>query len=37
VIAVELRVFGRDGNDLVVLLAGIDHGHQADGAGLDDG
>ena len=33
--AVVLRVVDRHGQDLVVLLAAVDHGHQADGAGFD--
>jgi hypothetical protein len=28
---------GGDGDDLVVLLAHVNQGHQADGAGVDDG
>jgi len=36
VIAVELGVLGRDRDDLVVLLAGVEHGHQPNRPGLDD-
>src|SRR5258708_7511133 len=36
-VAVELRVFGGDGNDLVVLLAGINHGHQPNGTRANHG
>ena len=35
VIGIELRVLRGDGDDLVVALAGVDHGHQADGARVD--
>ena len=34
-VAVELGIFGRDGDDLVVLFARVDHRHQADGAGVN--
>jgi hypothetical protein len=37
VIAVEFRVFEGDGNDLMVLFAAVDHCHEADGPGLDEG
>jgi hypothetical protein len=36
-VGIELGILGGDGDDFVVLFAGIDHGHQADGAGVDDG
>src|SRR5271156_4161315 len=36
-ISVELRILGGNGDDLVIFLASIDHGHEADGAGVDDG
>ena len=37
VIGVVLGIGGGDGDDLVVYGAGIDHGHQADGARVHDG
>ena len=36
-VAVEFGVFRCHRDDLVISLAGIDHGHQADGAGMNDG
>src|ERR1700722_8519740 len=36
-VAAEFGVSGGYGNDFVVAGARIDHGHQADGAGLDEG
>jgi carboxypeptidase family protein len=36
-VGVELGILGRDGDDFVILLAGVDHGHQADSAGVNDG
>lgn len=36
-IAVEFRIANRDRDDFVILLARVDHGHKADGAGLDNG
>src|SRR3984885_9077222 len=36
-IRTELGIFGGDSDDFMVRLAGIDHGHEADGAGVDDG
>ena len=35
-VAVELGSSRRDGDDLVVLLARVDHRHQADRAGVDE-
>ena len=36
-VRVEFRILGSHGNNLVVLFAGeIDHGHQADGAGVNE-
>src|SRR5580692_4840414 len=37
VVRVEFRIFGGDGNDLMVLLAGVDHRHQPNRAGMNDG
>jgi len=37
VIRVELRIFGGDCDDLMIGLAGVDHRHEADGAGVNDG
>jgi len=34
---VELRILGRDSNDLVILLALIDHSHKADCSRVNDG
>src|ERR1700734_470254 len=34
---VELRIFGGDGNDFMIWLAAVDHGHKADGARVNDG
>src|SRR5882757_2968922 len=36
-IRVELRIFGRDRDDLMILLAGVDHRHHADRPRIDDG
>src|ERR1700730_8103618 len=33
-VSIELRVLGGDRNDLVVLLASINHGHHPDAAGV---
>jgi hypothetical protein len=35
-VGAELRVFSRNGNDLVILLAAVDHRHQADGTSVND-
>ncbi len=36
-VSVEFRVLRGDRDDLVVLFSGINHGHQTDGAGVDQG
>ena len=36
-VRIKLRVLGGHSNDLMILLAGVNHGHQADGASMDDG
>ena len=36
-VGVELGVFRGDGDDLVILLPRIDHGHEPDGTRVDDG
>ena len=36
-VGIELGILGRDRDDLVILFAGVDHGHQSDGASVDDG
>lgn len=36
-IVTEFGIVGGDGNDFIVAGAGIDHGHNADGARLDEG
>ena len=36
-VGIELGIFGGNGNDLMILFAGINHGHQADGARVNDG
>src|ERR1700732_2918512 len=35
-VGVELRIFGGDGDDLVIFLPRVDHGHESDGARVDD-
>ena len=35
-VVAELGIVRRDGDDFVVAGAGIDHGHESDGAGLDE-
>jgi len=36
-VGVEFRILGGNSDDFVVGLATVDHGHQADSAGVDDG
>jgi hypothetical protein len=36
-VGIELGIFGGNGDDFVILLAGVNHGHQPNGAGVNDG
>ena len=37
VVGIEFGILGGDGDDFMVRLAAIDHRHEADGAGVNDG